>query len=81
MWASITAFYAAHPTLSTLGAYYVFSAIVSGMPDPDTTSSKGYLWLFKTLHLLAADWGAGLSSKLPPPPPPLPPGVGTATLK
>ena len=70
-----------HSTMFTLGVYYVFSAAVSSMPDLDTSSSKGYAWLFKFMHIIAGDISSGLSSKLPPPPPPLPPGVGTATQK
>ncbi len=54
-----------HSTLSILAGYYLFSAFVSGMPDPDSTSGKGYMWAFKSLHLLSGDLAAGLASKLP----------------
>lgn len=34
--------------------WYVFSAITSGMPEPTQESSPGYIWAYRTLHLLAA---------------------------
>jgi hypothetical protein len=34
---------------------WAFSAIVGGMPEPDTTSGKGYRWLYGSLHLFAAN--------------------------
>jgi hypothetical protein len=35
--------------------WYVFSAVVSGMPAPATASSAAYRWLYHSLHLLAGD--------------------------
>jgi len=48
-----------------MAAYYFFSAFVSGMPDPDSTSGKGYMWMFKSLHILSGDLASGLASKIP----------------
>lgn len=33
---------------------WVFSAITGGMPEPDERSSFGYIWLYRTFHLLSA---------------------------
>ena len=54
-----------HQAIFALGGYFLFSAIVGGMPDPTTTSSTGYQWLFKTLHLLAGNITAAFQSKYP----------------
>lgn len=39
-----------------LAAWYVFSAVVSGMPDPGPASSTGYQWAYRSLHVLAGDF-------------------------
>ena len=57
--------YHAHPALWILGAYYVFSSAVGSMPMPDTSSSKGYNWLFGFLNTLAANVTRALASRLP----------------
>lgn len=36
-------------------AYYVFNAIISGMPEPSPTSSQGYLWTYRSLHTLSGN--------------------------
>lgn len=38
-----------------MGALWVFSAFVGGMPAPDTSSGKAYRWAYGSLHLLAAN--------------------------
>lgn len=55
----------AHPYGFTISIYYVFSAGVSSMPAPDSTSGNGYVWLFKFLHMIAGDISAAFASKLP----------------
>jgi hypothetical protein len=45
-----------HNPMAVLAAYYVASAAISGMPQPDQGSSKGYRWFYTTLHLLAANF-------------------------
>ncbi len=32
----------------------LFSALTSGMPEPDEESSFGYIWLFRSCHILSA---------------------------
>lgn len=62
-----------HPTIFALGAYWVFSALVGGMPAPTATSSAGYQWLHNSLHILAGNITAAIATKYPqittPPPP------------
>ena len=48
-------------TFIYLALYWVFSAIVGGMPEPITTSSLAYHWSYKSLHLLAGNIGTALS--------------------
>lgn len=47
------------------GAYYVFSAIVSGMPSPEDGDGKKYRWAFNTLHALAGSIGRVVARQLP----------------
>ena len=41
------------PWFDAFTAFYIFSAITSGMPDPDEHSSFGYVWLYRKGAL---DW-------------------------
>lgn len=34
--------------------WWVFSAVTSGMPEPDQDSSFGYIWLYRTSHILSS---------------------------
>ena len=59
-----------HPIGATLAAWYLFSAFVSGMPDPTAANGPAYHWLFRSLHLLAGNIlrsgvlrGAGVQEK------------------
>ena len=44
-----------HPIGATLASWFLFSSIVSGMPDPAPTSSIAYVWAHKSLNLLAGN--------------------------
>jgi hypothetical protein len=54
----------AHP-LIVIGCYMLFSALVSGMPEPTPNSSIGYLWAYRSLHTLAFNIGTAVRSKIP----------------
>ncbi len=41
--------------VAVLLAWYVFSAVVSGMPAPTNSSGMGYRWAYRSLHVLAGD--------------------------
>jgi hypothetical protein len=43
------------PWFDAFTAFYIFSAITSGMPDPDKNSSFGYVWLYRSAHILSAN--------------------------
>ena len=46
--------------------YYVFSAIVGALPTPDTGSNKGYIFLFRFMHILGGNLNrAALTLKVP----------------
>jgi len=47
--------------------YFVFSAIVSGMPEPDANSGVGYRWAYHSLHVLAGDLSQVIGSRQPKP--------------
>ena len=44
---------------------WIFSAFVSGMPEPHDKSSDGYLWLFRALHSIAGNITTVFSGKIP----------------
>lgn len=62
---AIIAFIAAHPAPSALAAYWIFSAVVSGMPEPVPASGVGYRWAYGTLHALAGDVSAYIRKQVP----------------
>ena len=54
-----------HPAASAILAYWLFSALVGGMPDPDAKSSAGYVWLHNSLHILAGNISNAMSARYP----------------
>lgn len=54
-----------HPTIFAIGGYWLFSALVGGMPEPKPTSSSGYLWAYNSLHILAGNLTAAVAAKYP----------------
>ncbi len=49
------AFVQAHPAWSTLGACWLYSALVDPMPAPTEKSGGFYRWLFGALHTLGGN--------------------------
>lgn len=47
--------------------YFIFSAFVSGMPEPSASSGTGYRWAFHSLHLLAGDLSQMIGSRISKP--------------
>jgi hypothetical protein len=60
----------AHPLYLPV-AMFVFNCVISNMPDPDLASSKGYKWLYGTLHMVVGGLGnvlfASKTQQLPAP--------------
>lgn len=54
-----------HPVIVTAAAYYVFSAIIGGMPTPLPNSSSGYKWAYNSLHLLAGNITEAFKKRYP----------------
>ncbi len=52
---SVWNFLVAHQTSVTLAAYYLFGALVGGMPAPTKDSGTAYRWAFSTLNILASN--------------------------
>lgn len=55
---------AAHP-FTVIAVYWLFSAIVGGMPAPEINSSPGYIWLHNSLHILAGNITSAVQAKFP----------------
>lgn len=51
--------------LLMLFGYFVFSAIVSGMPEPLSSSSRNYIWAYNSLHILSGDLSSLIGSRIP----------------
>lgn len=68
----------AHP-LQIIAFYWVFSAIISGMPDPVPSSSLTYVWAHRSLHILAGNVAVAVQSRYPALIPPPSPGSTTTT--
>lgn len=54
-----------HPAIVAIASYWIFSALVGGMPAPDATSSKGYTWMHSSLHIIAGNLSAAIVAKYP----------------
>ena len=59
-------FFHAHSYWFGIASLWLFSAAISNMPEPDSSSSKGYRWLYGTLHSLAANFQQVSTSIKPP---------------
>jgi hypothetical protein len=53
-----------HPYTAGAVALWIFSAIVSGMPEPEATDGKGYRWLYSTLHSIAGNLKTAFGGKI-----------------
>lgn len=54
-----------HPAVFAIASYWLFSALIGGMPEPSTTSSMAYRWAFQSLHLLAGNVSTAFTSRFP----------------
>lgn len=50
-------------TEAWLLGYFIFSAVVSGMPDPGPEAGLAYRWAYHTLHILAGDLSQYIGSR------------------
>lgn len=44
--------------------WYVFSALVSGMPEPERESSPWYIWAYRSFHILSASGTSFFQNKM-----------------
>jgi len=49
-----------HPFWAAVGVYWMFSAAVSALHEPDPNSSPAYLWLYRFLHTTAGNIATAL---------------------
>jgi hypothetical protein len=55
----------AHQFIAGVVALWLFSAFVSGMPEPLQNSSRGYEWLYNSLHLFTANLNKAFAARYP----------------
>ena len=48
-----------------VGLYWVFSALVSALPDPTSTSGIGYTVFYKFMHTIAGNISTAVAGKIP----------------
>lgn len=49
-----------------IAAYFVFSAVVSGMPEPAPNSGKAYVWAYHSLAVISGDLSSLIGSRAKP---------------
>lgn len=54
----------AHPTISTLAAYYVLSAFIGALPAPTVTSTKFYQFFYKFTNTLGGNLTRAFATRL-----------------
>jgi hypothetical protein len=54
-----------HQFWTAVAIYWIFSAAVSSMPDPQPDGSPGYLWCFRFLHTVAGNITTVFGNKIP----------------
>lgn len=54
-----------HQFWAAVVAYWLFSAAISAMPEPDSNDSPGYLWLYRFLHTTAGNITTVFGSRIP----------------
>ena len=54
-----------HQFWAAVGIYWIFSAAVSSLPEPEANSSPGYLWLYRFLHTTAGNITTVFGSRIP----------------
>jgi len=53
--------------LALMLGYYVFSAVVSGMPEPPSDATLAYIWAYHSAHALAGDLSHAFGSRIQKP--------------
>jgi hypothetical protein len=54
-----------HQFWVAVGIYWIFSAAVSSMPEPEAGGSRAYLWLYRFLHTTAGNLTTALGARIP----------------
>ena len=58
-------FVATHQFGAAVAVYWIFSAAVSSLPEPDAQSHPGYLWLYRFAHTIAGNVTTAFGSRIP----------------
>ena len=56
---------AQHESWAAVALYWIFSAAVSSMPAPGSSTGAGYLWIYRFLHTLAGNVSTALGTRIP----------------
>jgi hypothetical protein len=58
-------FFIQHQFSVAVAVYWIFSAAVSALPEPSSTSNSGYLWLYRLCHTTAGNLSTVLGGRIP----------------
>jgi hypothetical protein len=58
-------FFIQHQFWVAVAAYWLFSAAVSALPEPSSTSGPGYLWLYRFCHTTAGNLSTAFGNRIP----------------
>jgi hypothetical protein len=54
-----------HQSWTAVVIYWIFSAAVSGMPEPASRDKAWYLWLYRFCHTIAGNLSTVLGRRIP----------------
>ena len=54
-----------HQSWAAVIIYWIFSAAVSSMPEPNANTAAGYLWLYRFCHTIAGNITTVFGSRIP----------------
>jgi hypothetical protein len=54
-----------HQFWAAVAMYWIFSAAVSSLPEPNAEGGAGYLWLYRFLHTTAGNITTALGNRIP----------------
>jgi len=71
----MTQFFMQHQFWAAVILYWIFSAAVSGMPEPDPKGNGGYAWLYRFVHTIAGNITTAFNGRIPGLKPLIPPAL------
>jgi hypothetical protein len=71
----MTHYFIQHQFWAAVILYWIFSAAVSAMPEPDPKGNGGYAWLYRFVHTIAGNITTAFNGRIPGLKPLIPPAL------